>query len=75
MPSWQGSRLPARGATDERDIAPAPATSAVGAPAPQSDPAAASGSGSGERFAFFAAFRAAAEQAREEAGIDERRGH
>jgi hypothetical protein len=31
--------------------------------------------GSGERFAFFAAFRAAAEQAREEAGIDDRRGH
>jgi hypothetical protein len=30
----------------------------------------------GERFAFFAAFRAAAERAREEAGIDDRRvGH
>jgi hypothetical protein len=29
--------------------------------------------GSEERFAFFAAFRAAAEQAREEAGIDTRR--
>jgi hypothetical protein len=29
-----------------------------------------------ERFAFFAAFRAAAERAREEAGIDDRRvGH
>jgi hypothetical protein len=26
-----------------------------------------------ERFAFFAAFRAAAERAREEAGIDDRR--
>jgi hypothetical protein len=29
--------------------------------------------GSEERFAFFAAFRAAAERAREEAGIDTRR--
>jgi hypothetical protein len=28
-----------------------------------------------ERFAFFAAFRAAAERAREEAGIDDRRGN
>jgi signal transduction histidine kinase len=28
----------------------------------------------GDRFAFFAAFRAAAERAREEAGIDDRRG-
>jgi signal transduction histidine kinase len=72
-PAVAPAPLPARGATDERDAAPTPATNAVGAT--QSDPAAASGSGSGERFAFFAAFRAAAEQAREEAGIDERRGH
>lgn len=38
-------------------------------------PAGETAAAGGERFAFFAAFRAAAEQAREEAGIDERRGH
>jgi hypothetical protein len=43
--------------------------------APQPDPAPAPSARGGERFAFFAAFRAAAEQAREEAGIDDRRGH
>ena len=40
--------------------------------APQREPAATSTDGD-NRFAFFAAFRAAAEQAREEAGIDNRR--
>ena len=40
-----------------------------------SQSAAANPADGGERFAFFAAFRAAAEQAREEAGIDDRRGH
>ena len=64
--------LPSRGASDEPQVAPTPAENGAGAP--QSDPAAAPAAGSGERFAFFAAFRAAAEQAREEAGIDERRG-
>ena len=42
---------------------------------PEPDSAPAASAGGGERFAFFAAFRAAAEQAREEAGIDDRRGH
>jgi hypothetical protein len=45
-------------------------TSAPGQPAAPAAPAA---NGSDERFAFFAAFRAAAERAREEAGIDTRR--
>jgi hypothetical protein len=40
--------------------------------APERKPAATSTDGE-NRFAFFAAFRAAAEQAREEAGIDNRR--
>ena len=39
--------------------------------APEADAPAPAGD---DRFAFFAAFRAAAEQAREEAGIDNRRG-
>ncbi len=72
-PAVAPAPLPSRGATDEAQVVPTPATNGAGAP--QSDPAAASAAGSGERFAFFAAFRAAAEQAREEAGIDERRGH
>jgi len=41
-------------------------------PAPRPEPPAANTDGD-NRFAFFAAFRAAAEQAREEAGIDNRR--
>jgi signal transduction histidine kinase len=73
VPAVAPAPLPSRGASDEPQVAPTPATN--GADAPQSEPAAASAAGSGERFAFFAAFRAAAEQAREEAGIDERRGH
>jgi hypothetical protein len=40
--------------------------------AAEREPAAATTEGE-NRFAFFAAFRAAAEQAREEAGIDNRR--
>ena len=46
-----------------------------GASDPQTEPVGSKSTESGERFAFFAAFRAAAEQAREEAGIDDRRGH
>jgi hypothetical protein len=42
----------------------APAPEAVGAPRANTEE---------DRFAFFAAFRAAAEQAREEAGIDDRK--
>jgi hypothetical protein len=44
-----------------------------GTPTEPAPPAGASTEGE-NRFAFFAAFRAAAEQAREEAGIDNRRG-
>jgi signal transduction histidine kinase len=49
-------------APSENGNAPAP----NGAATPSAD--------GGDRYAFFAAFRAAAEQAREEAGIDDRRG-
>jgi hypothetical protein len=43
---------------------PTPPPASAEPPAPE---------GSEERFAFFAAFRAAADKAREEAGIDDRR--
>jgi signal transduction histidine kinase len=67
--------LPSRAAAESRGAsAPAPSPEANGASVPEPDSASASADG-GERFAFFAAFRAAAEQAREEAGIDDRRGH
>jgi signal transduction histidine kinase len=69
-PAAAPAALPTRGA--EPQVASAPAPAANGASSPEADASSADG---GERFAFFAAFRAAAEQAREEAGIDERRGH
>jgi signal transduction histidine kinase len=50
---------------------PAPSGNGT-APAPNG--AATPSAADGDRYAFFAAFRAAAEQAREEAGIDDRRG-
>jgi len=67
--------VPARDGVDESAAAPAPAPAATGVDASQPDPAPAASARGGERFAFFAAFRAAAEQAREEAGIDDRRRH
>jgi signal transduction histidine kinase len=71
--------LPSRNGTDalgtEHQIAPGPNAEAFGSSVSEPEPAAATSAGGGERFAFFAAFRAAAEQAREEAGIDDRRGH
>jgi hypothetical protein len=66
--------LPSR-TPGENQIAPAAAPSGNGASESEPNSAAAPGADGGERFAFFAAFRAAAEQAREEAGIDDRRGH
>jgi hypothetical protein len=66
--------LPSR-TVGESQANAAPAPSAHGASNPEPESAPASSAGGGERFAFFAAFRAAAEQAREEAGIDDRRGH
>jgi hypothetical protein len=62
-----GPELPSRGAHDDAT----PNGSAIPRDAEASDDVAAEGSE--ERFAFFAAFRAAAERAREEAGIDTRR--
>ena len=68
------TRQPGR-ATGETE----PSTFAHGTNGDGSDPgqpaaaAAPAANGSDERFAFFAAFRAAAERAREEAGIDTRR--
>ena len=66
--------LPSRNGSDGAPVAPAPVPSGNGASGPEPDASSAAADG-GERFAFFAAFRAAAEQAREEAGIDDRRGH
>jgi signal transduction histidine kinase len=63
--------LSAPGESSETPSATIPAPAANGASVPAPD--AAAPTGGGERFAFFAAFRAAAEQAREEAGIDDRR--
>ncbi len=54
-----------RGTTEAQDTPGAGAPGDAATPPPGRD--------GGERFAFFAAFRAAAEQAREEAGIDDRR--
>jgi hypothetical protein len=75
--------LPSRNGSTEQPNGPAAPTVSNGARVPEGGsgaPAPNTGAGdgsagSGERFAFFAAFRAAAEQAREEAGIDDRRGH
>jgi signal transduction histidine kinase len=67
--------LPTRGGQSGSQVATVAAPAANGASVPEPDPTAAASAGSGERFAFFAAFRAAAEQAREEAGIDDRRRH
>ncbi len=66
--------LPSRSA-GETQIASAPDPAGNGASGTEPESGAAPGADGGERFAFFAAFRAAAEQAREEAGIDDRRGH
>jgi hypothetical protein len=73
-PAASPGPLPSRGGSGEPPAPSGPDAATNGAGAPQPAPAAASNE-SGERFAFFAAFRAAAEQAREEAGIDDRRGH
>jgi hypothetical protein len=68
--------LPSRGAgPGESQATSVPAPEANGATGAQPESGAAAPVDGGERFAFFAAFRAAAEQAREEAGIDDRRGH
>ena len=67
--------LPTRGGPSEAHIATATVPTTNGASVPEPDASAAAPAGGGERFAFFAAFRAAAEQAREEAGIDDRRRH
>jgi hypothetical protein len=78
LPSRSGSTEQPNGSTaaPESNGPGAEAGSAAAAAAPAPDNGAGDGSaGSGERFAFFAAFRAAAEQAREEAGIDDRRRH
>jgi signal transduction histidine kinase len=56
---------PALAATNVDPRGPAGPETAAGAPAPAPE--------GDDRFAFFAAFRAAAERAREEAGIDDRR--
>jgi len=70
-----------RFAAADNQLASSPASHepGVGEPEPASPPAPAGAAPNGEsdeRFAFFAAFRAAAERAREEAGIDDRRvGH
>jgi hypothetical protein len=75
LPSRNGNdSLGAAAHGAEHQIAPAPDAEAFGSSVSEPDPAAAT-AGGGERFAFFAAFRAAAEQAREEAGIDDGRGH
>jgi hypothetical protein len=71
LPSRNGAEMP----PVDSHMAPAPTTPVNGASVPEANPAAAASAGGGERFAFFAAFRAAAEQAREEAGIDDGRGH
>ncbi|HEY5173795.1 MAG TPA: ATP-binding protein [Acidimicrobiia bacterium] len=74
-PPVAAASMPWRNGADESSVAPASAPVARSADVPQQDPAPAPSARGGERFAFFAAFRAAAEQAREEAGIDDRRGH
>ena len=66
--------LPSRRGPDDSDVEAGSAAAASRASVPP-EGAAGSSAESGERFAFFAAFRAAAEQAREEAGIDDRRRH
>jgi hypothetical protein len=73
-PAAPPAPLPARGVSGEPQAASGHDAATNGAGVPQPEPAATSNE-SGERFAFFAAFRAAAEQAREEAGIDDRRRH
>ena len=73
-PSVADAPTPSRNGVDESPVGPA-AAAATSDEAPQSDSAPAPSARGGERFAFFAAFRAAAEQAREEAGIDDRRRH
>jgi signal transduction histidine kinase len=66
--------LPSRRGPGESEVEAGSAAAANRASVPP-EGAAGSSAESGERFAFFAAFRAAAEQAREEAGIDDRRRH
>ncbi len=65
--------LPSRAAEPPVTTMAAAPTNGTSVTEPSNAPA--SPAGGGERFAFFAAFRAAAEQAREEAGIDDGRGH
>jgi hypothetical protein len=67
--------LPSRRGSGEYEVEAESAAAANRASVPSPEAAAGSSAESGERFAFFAAFRAAAEQAREEAGIDDRRRH
>jgi anti-sigma regulatory factor (Ser/Thr protein kinase) len=67
--------LPSRRGSGESEVEAGSAEAANRASVPPPEAAAGSSAESGERFAFFAAFRAAAEQAREEAGIDDRRRH
>ena len=75
-PAAVAQRRPlASAATVRHQIAPAPARRGERFERVGTRPRRPATAGGGERFAFFAAFRAAAEQAREEAGIDDRRGH
>jgi hypothetical protein len=73
VPPQRGAPQPSAngGAAAGTQSTPAPSDNG-NAPAPNG--AATPSADGGDRYAFFAAFRAAAEQAREEAGIDDRRG-
>jgi len=71
-PADSASVAPSPEAPGGPSVASASAPTAAGVNEPETNSA--GSADSGERFAFFAAFRAAAEQAREEAGIDDRRG-
>jgi hypothetical protein len=69
-----GPELPPRpGAPTDDDVYTALAQDQGGASNGEAAASDTAPEGSEERFAFFAAFRAAAERAREEAGIDTRR--
>jgi hypothetical protein len=74
LPGAAGTSAPPLPTRDTAGVASTPAPSANGnGTGPPPDGAAAPSAQGDDRYAFFAAFRAAAEQAREEAGIDERR--
>jgi DNA polymerase-3 subunit gamma/tau len=70
LPAQNGATAWNGGADAATNSTPPPANGSAPAPSAAATPSA----DGGDRYAFFAAFRAAAEQAREEAGIDDRRG-